>query len=146
MTHEPECPRMTCYQRRDELPCDNHECLCPIARAAYQRGMKQAEEIARYRHNDMMCCLKDDDCEKSARGAWLVAEDIAYAADHKESEPVVISAMVVDNLRNLKPLWADTPYGRIYFGGDSDCYCEDCNNPDCGCIDCGVARGDGEQA
>lgn len=52
----------------------------------YIKAFKDAEEIARWRHEDMMCCMKQDDCHTIAHGALLAAEDIKYSYMDIEKE------------------------------------------------------------
>ena len=88
MTHEPEC---TYTPGRDGFAGTGIQfqrayippqpCICLPLRAAYQRGMAEAERIARGRHIDMMYCSKPDECHTIARGAYLAAEDIRWEID-----------------------------------------------------------------
>ena len=93
MTHEPECMSNTIQF----APCN-----CYGLRVAYQRG-------------------REDAAKSAERMLWsfdAASENMVFhtCAAARGDEPAVITFPAVDNLRDFTPLWADTPYGRIYFG------------------------------
>ena len=124
MTHEPEC---IWPNDGDAIPATACA-MCILIRAAYRRGRedaaKDAAPIAELAYRDGYRDGREDAAEAVVRvprwqypdradNRWLIDAEAAVAAAR---EQVVVSP-ATDNLRNLKPLYADTPYGRITLGG-----------------------------
>lgn len=87
--HEPECHANAIVDSDGLVIPDTYRrylsdavCTCVIIRAAFQRGMRRAADIAQRRHDDMLCCNKDDDCHTVARGAYLAADDIKWEIEN----------------------------------------------------------------
>jgi hypothetical protein len=73
------------FKRRfNERGTEFDRMIAAVERAARVEALREAAALAKQRQIDMEQCRKPDDCNLSARGAYLTCEDIIARAEDVE--------------------------------------------------------------